>query len=367
LHHLTRHHPLDGFVLFSSVVGTTGNAGQGNYAAANAYLDALAAHRAARGLPATSIAWGLWDQTSGMTGHMDAADRARMAADGIAPLDAEVGTALFDAAVTAPDATLVAARLDRAALLRRAAAGTLAPMLHGVTRPPRRRAALGAGGGAGAPENLGTSAPLAALAGLDERERTLRVLELVRTHSAQVLGQDGGTIPASRPFRDLGFDSLTAVELRNQLGRATGLRLPSTVVFDHPTPSALAEFVSARLVDQADTSAARRPARPTTRRTRSTEADDEPIAVVAMGCRFPGGVTSPEELWRLVAEGTDAISGFPTDRDWPLDRLYHPDPHRQGTSYSRHGGFLHDAAYFDAGFFGISPREATAIDPQQRL
>ncbi|MFF7974874.1 beta-ketoacyl synthase N-terminal-like domain-containing protein, partial [Streptomyces sp. NPDC007905] len=197
------------------------------------------------------------------------------------------------------------------------------------------------------------------LAKLAESERDEAVLDLVRAHIAAVLGHaEARQVETEWTFKDLGFDSLSSVELRNQLSEATGLRLASGLLFDHPTPAALARHLAAQSLGGGDAAAA----------APAMVADPhEPIAIVAMSCRLPGGVSSPEDLWRLLASGGDAISGFPTDRGWDVETLYDPEPGTPGKSSTRHGGFLHEAAEFDAGFFGISPREAAAIDPQQRL
>ncbi|WP_345639030.1 SDR family NAD(P)-dependent oxidoreductase [Streptomyces thinghirensis] len=354
LHELTRDLDLAAFVLFSSAAGTFGNPGQGNYAAANAYLDALARHRRAQGLPATSFAWGLWAYGSEMTARLDDADLRRTERSGMLGLTAESGMALLDAGLDAADAALVPAVLDLAHLRAASTGAPVPPLLRGLVRPGRQTVS-------GAAPAIGSPADRLAALPADERERFL--VDLIRGHAATVLGHASpDTVDATRAFKDTGFDSLTAVELRNRLGTATGLRLPATVVFDHPNPIALARQVRTLLLGDRATAPTAADAVPV-----PAAADDDPIAIVAMSCRFPGGVASPEDLWSLVADGGDAIGDFPDNRGWDLEHLFDPDPENQGTSYVRQGAFLYDAGEFDAGFFGISPREALAMDPQQRL
>ncbi|HEV7977565.1 SDR family NAD(P)-dependent oxidoreductase, partial [Amycolatopsis sp.] len=349
LHELTRDRDLTAFVTYSSAAGTFGAAGQGNYAAANAFLDALAQHRQARGLPGLSLAWGPWTRTDGMTGTLTDADLDRIARSGMPPLTVEQGMALFDAALSGDEAVLLPTRLDFAALR---AQGEIPELLRGLIRGTSRRAAVsGSGVAAGLVRRLSV---------LGAEERAEAVLDLVRTQVALVLGHAGvAEIDPSRAFQELGFDSLTAVELRNRLNATAGLRLPPTLVFDYPTASALAGHLLDELFGADGATAVPLRALP--------PVSDDPIVIVGMGCRYPGGVDSPESLWRLVAGGTDAISGFPVDRGWDVENLYHADPDHLGTSYTRSGGFLHDAAEFDPGFFGMSPREAMTTDSQQRL
>ncbi|MFJ8396952.1 SDR family NAD(P)-dependent oxidoreductase [Streptomyces sp. NPDC094144] len=350
LHELTAGLDLDAFVLFSSLAGTVGTAGQANYAAANTYLDALAQHRQALGLPGTSLAWGLWAEGSGMTGHLTDADLARMSRGGIAPIGSEQGLALFDAALATRRPVLVPALLDYTGLRARNEDGTLPALFHGLVRPQRRAAADAQPGANPLGERLALLAP-------QEQERAL--LELVRGVVASVLGHtDADQVATDRAFNELGFDSLKAVELRNRLNAAVGVKLPATLVFDHPSTIELAGFLHTELLGTATAPTAAEPA---------AGASDEPIAIVAMACRYPGEAGSPEELWTLLSDERDAIGPFPTDRGWDLENLYHTDPDHAGTSYTRHGGFLYDAPQFDPELFGVSAREATAIDPQQRL
>ncbi len=352
LHEATEGIALSAFVLFSSVAGVIGSAGQGNYAAANSFLDALAERRRAAGSAATSLAWGPWGEAGGMTGDLDQVAVARWDRLGLGQIQRAEGLRLFGAALARQDARLVPLRFDPTALRRGSDRRALPSVLRGFGRRPvvvTKSADDGT-----------TLAARLAEAGSDRSAEL--TLETVRAQVAAVLGHDSGdSIDPEQSFRELGLDSLGGVDLRNRLGKATGLSLPSTLVFDYPTPAAVAKLVQARVAPEP---AATRAAKQVTARSSRT---DEPIAIVGMACRYPGGVESPDALWNLVFTGTDATSDFPADRGWELDRLIDPNPDNPGTTYSGRGGFLTGAADFDAGFFGIGPREAVAMDPQQRL
>ncbi|MED7952998.1 alpha/beta fold hydrolase, partial [Streptomyces sp. BE303] len=239
LHELTRGHDLAAFVLYSSVAAVLGGPGQGSYAAANTYLDALAAHRRSIGLPGQSLAWGQWEEASGITGHLTDADLRRSARAGLRTISGERGARLFEAAARVDAGYLVAAPLDLAAVR----AQQPVPAVLRTLAPAPRRAARAATGDGGAP------ALLSRLAVLAEAERPAAVLELVRAEVAGVLGSDPGGVPAARPFNELGLDSLSAVELRNRITAVTGLRLAPTITFDHPDPTQLADHLAVLITE----------------------------------------------------------------------------------------------------------------------
>ncbi|GAB3874957.1 hypothetical protein GCM10027610_144530 [Dactylosporangium cerinum] len=272
LHELTKDMDLAWFVVFSSASATFGTAGQANYAAANAFLDGLMSHRRSLGLPGLSLAWGLWAEASTMTGHLEDRDKTRIGGT----LTNDHGLALFDRAVDHANPHLVPIAVDLPAL--RTAGVPVPALLRGLVRPQVRRAAAST---AAATPFADRYATLAA----DDRRQLL--LDLVTTNAAAVLGHaDRGAVDADRAFRDLGFDSLTSVELRNRLAAATGTRLPATLVFDYPTPAVLAAHLDERIAG-----AAASPAAPV--RHRDAGVDDDAIAIVGMSCRLPGGVQSP--------------------------------------------------------------------------
>jgi mycoketide-CoA synthase len=352
LHELTLDTPISAFVMFSSMAGLLGSSGQANYAAANTFLDGLAMHRRAHKLPAISLGWGLWDQASDMTGGLDAAGRAQLARTGVKALSSADALQLFDTAMVVDEPFLLPAHIDTAAL--RANAAVVPPMfIDLITAPTRRRV----------DDSLAASKSKSALAqrihGLPEAEQHAVLLDLVRSHIATVLGNTTAeAIDPDKAFQELGFDSLTAVEMRNRLKAATGLALSPTLIFDYPTPSRLASYFRTELAGLP-------------KEVKSVPAvrvsGDDPIAIVGMSCRYPGGVNSPEDLWDMVIEGRDVVTEFPGDRGWDLANLYNPDPDVAETCYTRVGGFVEDVGHFDPAFFGIGPSEALAMDPQQRM
>ena len=357
LDELTAGLDLDAFVLFSSIAAVWGSTYHGAYAAANAYLDALADHRRGRGLPATSVAWGVWDAEAdrGQGLVPDSVSPVSLRRQGLRFLDPGRALAVLGQVLAGDETFAAVADVDWA---------RFAPVFCAARRW-RLLEELAEVRALAAPPKAGAIAAEAGLAGLAGRlaglaagERERVVVDLVRGHAAVVLGHaSAAAVQPGRAFRELGFDSLTAVELRDRLNAATGLRLPSTVVFDYPSAVALARRVTGLLLGIAETSPQRVAAATV----------GEPVAVVAMGCRYPGRARSPEQLWDLLAAAADAVSEFPADRGWDTNGLFDPDPDHAGTSYTRQGGFVAEAGDFDPGFFGISPREALAMDPQQRL
>ncbi|WP_455644596.1 type I polyketide synthase, partial [Micromonospora echinofusca] len=343
--------PLDAFVLFSSIAGIWGSGGQAAYAAGNAFLDALAERRRARGLAATAVAWGPWADGGMASGE----GQELLARRGLSPMSPAQAVYALRSAVGRAVPSVTVADVDWSLFTPAFAAARARPLLDDIAEARDALRVVD-----GQPEDTAGGGLRQHLLTLPRAEQDRHLTDLVRTHTAAVLGHSGTElVKANRAFKELGFDSLTAVELRNRLGAATGLTLPTTLVFDYPNPAALADHLAATLrLHEVETVTAWGPAGPV---------DDDPIVIVGMSCRYPGGVANPDDLWNLVATGRDGISGFPEDRHWDMGRLLAVDADGQPVSHTREGGFVDGATTFDPGFFGISPREAVAMDPQQRL
>ncbi|WP_345964712.1 type I polyketide synthase [Streptomyces albus] len=347
--------PLDAFVLFSSVAGVWGVAGQGAYAAANAAIDALAERRRARGAVATALAWGPW-AGGGMLA--DAGIENEVSRRGLRPLEpGPAARAVTDLAGTGAAHTTLA-DVDWTVFAPAFTALRPSPLLAalpGAAQEPHTEESA---------DGTGTAALRALLERTAPGERHAELLRAVRERAADVLGlPDADALDADRAFRDVGFDSLTAVELRQRLVRDTGLALPTTLVFDHPSAAALTGHLLRELGLAQDEEERPEEAAPA---ASGASAAEDPVVLVGMACHYPGA-DDPQELWRMLLDGVDAIGAFPTDRGWDLEGVYDPERRTPGTSYTDRGGFLASAAQFDAEFFGISPREALAMDPQQRL
>ncbi|MER5435286.1 SDR family NAD(P)-dependent oxidoreductase [Streptomyces sp. NPDC002588] len=366
LHLLSKDWPLDFFVQTSSVSALWGSEGRGAYAAANAGLDALAAHRAAQGLTATSIAFGTWD----LDGMADEDKRRTLARMGILDLTPAEGCSTLSAQAPGTAAHFLACAMDWPRFVEVMAAVRPRPLFDALV-----------------PEAVRESAPQPAevprsddgwlseaLSALAEGGRPQAARDGVSEIVAAVLGHsDPKAVPQGTGFFDLGLDSIMAVDLARDLGAACGLRLDVADVFNNPTVTALASYVVGRLAEQPSRPAAPagRDAAPAAATTTAPPAEDraelsrEPIAIVGMAGRFPGADT-PDELWELLSNGTDAVGPVPADR-WDGEFLHDTDPLKTGKISTDQGGFLGDIARFDAGFFGIPAREAESLDPQQRL
>ncbi|MGV0586840.1 SDR family NAD(P)-dependent oxidoreductase [Mycobacteroides chelonae] len=364
LHQLTRHLDLAAFVMYSSASGVLGTPGQANYAAANAFLDALAQDRQRQGLAATSVAWGPWVPPSALTEELTELDRNRFNRLGLVPITPEHGCSLLDHALALPFPAVAALPLDQHSLDINMRQGTCHPLLRTLARPLPQR------GESGTPSST-TPDLRNRLAAFDPSERQHYLVQLISDCTTTILNLRTSMSP-DQPFRALGLDSLTALELRNQLIALTGLQLSATLPFDYPTPSALAGHLHESLLGPRDSTEADAGPMAATTNLRSKHRTDlstsvEPIAIVGASCRLPGNIASAGQLWQLVIDREDAIIPIPEDRGWNLDDAFNTDPDHLGTTYVRHGGFLHTAPEFDAGFFEIGPLEAAAMDPQQRL
>ncbi len=368
LHEATRELDVSMFALCSSIAATVGSPGQGNYAAANAFLDGLAAHRQAAGLAGISLAWGLWEQPSGMAAHLSSRDRARMSRSGLAPMNPQQALELLDAALVVDHPVMVATRLDRGALDTLAQSGGLPAMFSGLARRPRRRQIERAGDAA-----QSKSALAQRLSGLAPSAQHDLLVGLVCLQAAEVLGLPSpDDLDPAAEFQTLGFDSLTAVELRNRLKSATGLTLPSTVIFDYPTPAAVADYVGQQIpesqrVESGGDGLVR--AQPGDEKRTASVTDlmgsTSGFAIVGYAGRFPGA-SDAEEFWQVLREGRDAVSEVPKDR-WDVDEFFDPEPGAPGKVVTRRAGFIDDIRGFDAPFFGMSAREVRLMDPQHRL
>ncbi|KOV85285.1 type I polyketide synthase [Nocardia sp. NRRL S-836] len=352
LEELTDGLDLDAFVLFSSIAASVGNPAQSVYGAANAYLEAVAQQRRFRGLPATSVAWGRWGEVGmGVSGQAD-----QLLSDlGVPTMAPDLGVAALRRALGREETALTVAAFEWAKFAPPFAALRPSPLLAdlpevlAIAEADARRAEEGA---------EVTTAWRTRLAGLPQAERERVLHRLVLTHTSAVLGHDE-EVSAQQLFTKLGIDSLTAVELRGRLNAETGLALPPTVVFDHPSPAALVTHLLTELGPREQPSAPKAA-------VRANSSQGQEIAVVGMSARFAGGSDTVDEYWQNLMQGKDLVSLAPANR-WNAADFLDPDRTAPGKAYTQHGAFVTDIAGWDATFFGLSQQEARRTDPSFRL
>ncbi len=359
LHTHTKEMNLDFFVCFSSVASVIGSPGQGSYASANAFMDALAHYRHNLGLPALSINWGAWGEI-GMAARLDARDQARWNKQGMSHIPLEDGLDLFGRLCNQPFPQIAVIPVDWNKFLP--GFYNKVPHFFDDLISVKIEDAL-----------KKEEKPLLVqeLKQISEEKRHAALMKHIKSLVRQVIGlRATDELDADAGLFDLGIDSLMAVELKNRLESSLGISLKSTLVFDSPTIVDMTDYLEKdhlktilnTVEPEIKPAAYQRP-------KKSSQLPDnmlEPIAVVGMGCRFPGGANDPASFWEMLSKGTDAICEVPRDR-WSISDYYDPDPKAPGKMYTRHGGFLSQVDKFDAHFFGVSPREAIHLDPQQRL
>ena len=350
LHELSQHLPLDFFVCFSSMASLIGNPGQGNYAAANGFMDALIHYRRGRGLPGLSINWGPWRQ-SGMATSLNSQHQQRIKAQGITALSTESGLQAIGELLSAQFTQVGVMSIDWGQFVPLLPPGAKIPLLEDFTLTKAKMS----------PKSRFREQ----LEATSVNQRKELLITYLSSEIAKVLGlKDLETIEVRQPLFDLGLDSLMAVELKNRLESGLGVSLPSTLLFDYPNIETLGDYVEEQLSMPFSSSSA--PSAGESNQPPVKESEIEPIAIIGMGCRFPGGVNSPDEFWNLLSQGIDSISEVAPSR-WDIDAYYDSTPQTPGKISSRWGGFITEVDRFDAEFFGIAPREAVSLDPQQRL
>jgi amino acid adenylation domain-containing protein len=347
LHQLTRGLDLDFFICFSSIASAWGSRGQGHYAAANCFLDALVHYRRGLGLPGLSVNWGPWSG-GGMT---TPEARTLLERLGVKPLDAGEALKWLGALAASDHSQVIVADVAWNRFTGSYEAKGRRPLLNRMRTDA-------------APAAPKESTDLVReLEMMSSNERTKRLTDFIQREAAEVLGLDSGSdVPPQVGLFELGMDSLMALEFRARLESGIARSLPATLAFDYPTVEDVTEFIVCGVLALSD---------PVAKQSRIAISADavsprEAVAIIGMGCRFPGGADSPEAFWRLLRAGVDAITEVPPER-WKIDDYYDPDPEKPGKMYCRHGGFLRDIDKFDAKFFRISPREAASMDPQQRI
>ncbi|NIO82504.1 MAG: SDR family NAD(P)-dependent oxidoreductase [Candidatus Aminicenantes bacterium] len=357
LHTLTLDTPLDFFILFSSAISLLGSFGVGNYAAANAFLDTLAHHRRNQGLVAMSINWGPWAEV-GMAANLGSRGMRQWAAAGISMIAPDQGLQVLVQLLGQLHAQITILPIKWSEFIRQfPLKGSPPPLFSEVLRGLNME---------GKDDRVLKPQPelVQRLEAAVPGERRHLLADYLQDQVIKVLQLDPShPVEPQQGLFDMGMDSLMAMELKKRIETSLGISLPSVLTFNYSTIESLVEYLESKMLSL---ESPEKPGEITTRFAEFTHPESGPIAIIGMGCRFPGGCSDLETFWQLLHDGVDAITEIPADR-WDVDAFYDPNPDTPGKTYVRWGGFLDQVDQFDAQFFGISPREAVSMDPQQRI